>query len=168
MPTDPASRPAKPAADIIASAGKFEAISSWIEISQQIIDLFAEATDDHQFIHVDPDRAAAETPFGGTIAHGMLSLSLLSKMAYEVLPRPQEAVMGINYGFDKVRFLAPVRCGSRIRGVFRLSECQRRKEHELLSKYNVTLEIENEDKPALVAEWYTMAVLQSDDGASQA
>ena len=166
MTTPLPERPSKPASEIIASAGSFEATTSWLTVSQEMIDRFAEATQDFQFIHVDPERAKAETPFGGTIAHGMLTLSLLSRLAIEVLPRPEETAMGINYGFDKVRFLVPVRSGARIRGIFRLVESSMRKEHELLSKFNVTVEIENVDKPALVAEWYTMAVLKPGNGAN--
>lgn len=149
-------------ADLAAMAGEFEAVSSWIPITQERIDKFAEATDDFQFIHVDP-KAAAETAFGGTIAHGFLTLSLMSKMAYEVLPKIRNARLGLNYGTDKIRFLAPVHSGSRIRGLFRLSECELRKENELLSKYNVTVEIEGEDKPALIAEWYNVVVLHDEE-----
>ena len=148
-----------PAGEILEQAGTFEGLSSWIEVTQSMIDKFADATGDHQFIHIDPERAKKETPFGGTIAHGFLTLSLMSKMAYEVLPKAAEAVMGINYGFDKVRFLAPVRAGSRIRGVFRLSTCEMRKSSELLAKYTVTVEIEGEANPALVAEWYGLSIL---------
>ncbi len=97
-------------------------VSSWRTVSQEMIDKFADATDDHQFIHVDPARAAAETPFGGTIAHGFLSLSLLSTLAYETIPPVRESGIGVNYGFDRVRFAAPVKSGARIRGRFRLVE----------------------------------------------
>lgn len=156
-----------PAVEITGLAGTFEGHSPWMEITQEMIDKFADVVFDHQFIHVDPERASAETPFGGTIAHGFLTLSLLSAMAYETLPRANEAVMGINYGFDKIRFLAPVPAGSRIRGLFRLSECEMRRENELLSKYNVTVEIEGSDTPALVAEWYGMAVLSNGGGGQR-
>lgn len=148
-----------PAAEIIARAGSFEAVSSWVHVTQDMIDRFAEATGDHQFIHVDPVRAAAQTPFGGTIAHGFLTLSLLSAMAYEVLPAPAEAAMGINYGFDRIRFLAPVPAGARVRARFQLVECGERKPGELLSRYNVTVEIEGSDAPALAADWLGLAVL---------
>ena len=149
-----------PAAEIMAMAGSFEATSSWMAVSQATIDGFADITHDHQFIHVDPVRAKAETPFGGTIAHGFLTLSLLSAMIYEVLPTAQEAVMGINYGFDKIRFLAPVPAGARVRGHFKLIECSKRKPGELLSRYEVTVEIEGNDAPALAAEWLGMAILE--------
>ena len=139
--------------------GKSVGPTDWREVTQEMIDTFARATDDHQFIHVDPVRAKAETPFGGTIAHGFLTLSLLSGLAYEVLPTPAEAVMGINYGFDKIRFLAPVPAGSRIRAQFRLVECEERKPGELLSRYGVAVEIEGVDTPALMADWLGLAIL---------
>ena len=159
--------PRLPAREIIDLAGTFEAYSSWITVTQDMIDRYADVISDHQFIHVDPERAAKEAPYGGTIAHGFLTLSLLSTMAYEVLPRANEAVMGINYGFDKIRFLAPVPSGSRIRGVFRLSDCEIRREGELLSRYNVTVELEGSEKPALVAEWYGLAILGEDGGTAE-
>ena len=127
--------------------------SEWREVTQEMINQFADATDDHQFIHVDPERAAKETPFGGTIAHGFLTLSLLSTLAYEALPMLEGATMGINYGFDKLRFMSPVRSGKRVRGRFVLAEAKLRKPNELQSRTNVTVEIEGEDKPALVADW---------------
>ncbi len=108
---------------------------------------------------VDPARAAAETPFGGTIAHGFLTLSLLSTCAYDALPQLEGRVMGINYGFDKVRFLSPVRSGSRIRARFRLAEVQMRSETEAMMRYGATIEIEGAERPALAADWLTMAVL---------
>ncbi len=151
--------------ELIGQAGSFEAYSPWMPVTQDMIDRFADATHDHQFIHVDPERANAETEYGGTIAHGFLTLSLLSAMAYAALPRVQGAAMGINYGFDKVRFLAPVRAGADIRAVFRLNSCERRRQGELLSGYDVTVEIKGEDTPALVAEWYGMAVL--DEAAAE-
>jgi acyl dehydratase len=140
-------------------AGTFEAVSSWVAVTQPMIDAFAELTGDRQFIHVDPVRAMAETPFGGTIAHGFLTLSLLSQMAYEVLPAPAEAVISINYGFDKLRFLSPVRSGSRIRARFKLLEFAERRPGEMLSRYDVTIEIEGHDKPALAAQWLGVVVL---------
>ena len=94
-------------------------VSDWILVDQKAIDTFAEVTQDHQFIHVDPE-AAAKTPFGGTVAHGFLTLSLLSRMAADAMLRPEGIRMGVNYGFEKVRFIAPVRSGKRVRGRFRL------------------------------------------------
>ncbi|MBV2183448.1 MAG: MaoC family dehydratase [Rhizobium sp.] len=131
-------------------------VSKWITVDQKMIDAFAGATDDHQFIHVDPVRAAAETPFGGTIAHGFLTLSLLSTMNYDCLPKIREQTMGINYGFDKVRFMTPVRCGKRIRGHFVLSEGRLRGAGMMMTSYEVTIEIEGERKPALTATWMTI------------
>lgn len=128
-------------------------VSDWQLVDQKRIDAFAEATEDFQFIHIDPERARRETPFGGTIAHGFLSLSLLSKMAYAAMPALNGAAMSINYGFEKVRFLAPVRAGRRVRARFVLSEATMRAPNELLARTATTLEIEGETKPALVADW---------------
>ncbi|KQY33986.1 MULTISPECIES: MaoC family dehydratase [Rhizobium/Agrobacterium group] len=130
--------------------------SDWITVSQETIDKFAGATDDHQFIHTDPVRAAAETPFGGTIAHGFLSLSLLSAMNYNCLPRIREQTMGINYGFDKVRFMTPVKSGARVRGHFTMAEARFRGAGMLMVTYEVTVDIEDERKPALTATWLTI------------
>ncbi|MEN8490969.1 MaoC family dehydratase, partial [Brucella melitensis] len=96
--------------------------SEWREVTQEMINQFADATDDHQFIHVDPERAAKETPFGGTIAHGFLTLSLLSTLAYEALPMLEGATMRINYGFDKLHFVSPVKTGALVRARFNLSD----------------------------------------------
>lgn len=126
--------------------------SSWIEIGQERINAFAEATEDHQFIHVDPE-AAARTPFGGTIAHGFLTLSLLSKMAAEVMLIPEGVRMAVNYGLDRVRFLAPVRSGARIRGRFVLDSIDEKAPGQLLMRHSVTIEIDGQEKPALTASW---------------
>ncbi|OLP61016.1 Nodulation protein N [Xaviernesmea oryzae] len=131
-------------------------LSDWITVSQDMIDRFAEATDDHQFIHTDPERAKAETHFGGTIAHGFLSLSLLSAMNYNCLPRVREQTMGINYGFDKVRFATPVKSGARVRGRFTMADARFRGGGMLMVTYDVTVEIEAERKPALTATWLTI------------
>ena len=136
-----------------AMVGKEIGVSSWHLVDQPRIDTYADVIEDHQFIHVDPERAKKETAFGTTIAHGFLTMSLLSIMSYEVMPVIQGTTMGVNYGFDKLRFIAPVRAGSRVRGRFRLAEAKLRKPKELLSRTNVTVEIEGEDKPALVADW---------------
>jgi acyl dehydratase len=122
-------------------------------IDQPRIDTYADVTEDHQFIHVDPERAKKETAFGTTIAHGFLTMSMLSVMSYEVMPAIAGTTMGVNYGFDKLRFISPVRSGKRIRGRFVLAEAKLRKPNELQSRTNVTVEIEGEDKPALVADW---------------
>jgi acyl dehydratase len=126
-------------------------VSDWFTISQAQIDAFADCTHDHQYIHVDP-AAAAQTPFGGTIAHGFLTLSLLSAMAYQ-MPSIEGAVMGVNYGFNKIRFVSPVRSGARIRGRFTLAELTQIRPGEVQFMMQVTVEIEGQDKPALVAEW---------------
>jgi acyl dehydratase len=133
--------------------GKEIGVSSWHLLDQSRIDSFADVIEDHQFIHVDPERAKRETPFGTTVAHGFLSMSLLSIMSYEVMPVIEGTTMGVNYGFDKLRFISPVRAGSRVRGRFTLVEAKLRKVNELQSRTNVTVEIEGEDKPALVADW---------------
>jgi acyl dehydratase len=145
-----------------AQAGKWEARSPWVEVTQELIDTFADATLDHQFIHVDEKRAKAETPFGGTIAHGFLSLSLLSKFISDVIPQIENKEMVINYGFDKIRFLMPVPSGSRLRGHIKLIECNERKPGEYLSRYDVAVEIDNIEKPALVAEWLGLTILKKD------
>ena len=127
-------------------------VSGWLEIGQQRIEEFADATEDRQFIHVDP-QAAAQTPFGGTIAHGFLSLSLLSRMAAEATLLPDGLKMAVNYGFDRVRFLAPVRSGKRVRGRFTLDSVVEKAPGQYLMRHTVTVEIDGEDKPALTAEW---------------
>ncbi|PWV97197.1 acyl dehydratase [Hoeflea marina] len=142
-------------ADIIGLIGSEQGISEWMAMPQSRIDQFAAATDDHQFIHVDPARAA-ETPFGGTIAHGFLTLSMLSAMNYDCLPKVREQTMGINYGFDKVRFMAPVPAGARIRGRFVLADARFRGAGMVMVTYDVTIEIESQTKPALVAKWLTI------------
>lgn len=136
-----------------AMVGKEIGVSSWHLIDQPRIDTYADVTDDHQFIHVDPERAKTETAFGTTIAHGFLTMSMMSVMSYEVMPAIAGTTMGVNYGFDKLRFISPVRAGKRVRGRFVLAEAKLRKAGELQSRTNVTVEIEGEDKPALVAEW---------------
>jgi acyl dehydratase len=136
-----------------ALVGKEVGVSSWHLIDQARINTYADVIEDHQFIHVDPERARKETAFGTTIAHGFLTMSLLSIMSYEVMPVIAGTTMGVNYGFDKLRFISPVRSGKRVRGRFVLAEAKLRKPTELQSRTNVTVEIEGEDKPALVAEW---------------
>jgi acyl dehydratase len=141
------------------SVGQEIGVSSWMTIDQERIDRFAEVTADRQFIHVDPKRASAETLFGGTIAHGFLTLSLLSAMGQEALPVIQGRAMGINYGLERVRFLSPVPSGARVRGRFTLSEITMRASTQAMLRYQVTVEIEGAGKPALAAEWITLAVL---------
>lgn len=134
--------------------------SSWMRIDQERIDQFAEATGDHQFIHVDPQRAA-KTPFGGTIAHGFLTLSLLPKLSEEVALRPEGVVMGINYGLNKVRMLQPVRSGSEVRLQSKILGVVEKAPGRLLVTTEATVEIKGEDKPALIAETLAMFVLGS-------
>jgi acyl dehydratase len=132
--------------------GEEVGVSGWIAIDQARIDAFADTTDDRQFIHVDPGAAAA-TPLGGTIAHGFLTLSLLSRMAAEATLLPDGLKMAVNYGFDRVRFLAPVRSGSRVRARFVLDSVEEKAPGQILMRHRVTVEIEGQDKPALTADW---------------
>ncbi|HWI87852.1 MAG TPA: MaoC family dehydratase [Sphingomicrobium sp.] len=138
--------------EIRSHVGEEVGVSSWLLVDQARITAFAEATEDRQFIHIDP-AAAAQTPFGGTIAHGFLTLSLLSRMAAEVMLVPQGLKMAVNYGLDRVRFLAPVKSGKRVRGRFNLDSAEEKAPGQWLLRHTVTVEIENEDKPALTAVW---------------
>ena len=130
-----------------------ERVSGWVEVTQDMIDKFAEATGDHQFIHVDPAKAAM-TPFGGTIAHGFLTLSL-KPLLNSLTPQPRiEGVkMGVNYGGNKVRFLTPVRSGKRVRGRFKTLELAEKRPGQWQQTVEFTVEIEGEAKPAMIAEW---------------
>ena len=138
--------------EIKARIGSEVGVSDWILVDQARIDAFADVTEDHQFIHVDPERAK-KTPFRGTVAHGFLTLSLLSRMADGVMLHPESMRMAVNYGFDKVRFMGPVRSGKRIRGRFRMLSAEEKRASQWQITYEVTVEIEDEDKPALVADW---------------
>jgi acyl dehydratase len=146
-----------PAAELAAMVGR-SFVSRWLTVDQARIDAFAKITEDEQFIHVDPERAAA-TLFGGTVAHGFLTLSLLSVMAYSALPRVEGAVHGVNYGFDRVRFVRPVPSGSRVRAHFTLRAVTPRSPREWQLSYDVSVEIEGTQKPALAATWLTMQVM---------
>ncbi len=130
-------------------------VSDWITIEQERINQFADVTEDHQFIHVNPD-AAKMTPFGGTIAHGFLSLSLLSKFSEQGALIVDGVAMGVNYGMDKMRFINPVPVGSKVRGRFVLKDAVEKNPGQYLITYNVTVEIDGIDKPALVADWLAM------------
>ncbi|MGJ4902517.1 MaoC family dehydratase [Bradyrhizobium sp. HKCCYLS2058] len=141
-----------------AMVGREIGVSSWHVLDQKRIDTYADVIEDHQFIHVDPEKAKG-TPFGTTIAHGFLTMSLLSVMSYEVMPAIEGTAMGVNYGFDKLRFISPVKSGKRVRGRFVLAEATLRKPKELQSRTHVTVEIEGEDKPALVADWIGLIYL---------
>ena len=138
--------------EIRAKVGLPVGTSDWIEVPQDRISLFADATDDHQFIHVDPVAAAA-AGFDGTIAHGFLTLSLLSRMAADAILIPDTTRMAVNYGLDRVRFIAPVKAGKRVRGHFTLWGADEKAAGQLLLTHQVTVEIEGEEKPALTAQW---------------
>ena len=138
--------------EIRRKVGQEVGVSGWLSVDQTRIDAFADATEDHQFIHVDPE-AAAKVGFGGTIAHGFLSLSLLSRMAAEAMLIPEGVKMAVNYGFDRIRFLAPVKSGKRVRGRFTLDSFEEKAPGQYLMRHNVTVEIEGEEKPALTAVW---------------
>ena len=136
---------------------KFEP-GPWAVMSQERVNTFADCTEDHQFIHVD-EEAAKNTPFGGTIAHGFLTLSLLSKLIEGNGVVPENTVMGLNYGFDKVRFLAPVRAGKRVRANIEVTDVQEKPGNRFLIKQAVSVEIEGEETPALIADWLSMVVV---------
>ncbi|WP_254473170.1 MaoC family dehydratase [Bartonella sp. B1098] len=144
--------------DVTTFIGKEMGLSQWRLVTQDMINQFACATDDHQWIHVDEEKAK-KTPFGGTIAHGFLTLSLLSTLAYEALPELEGATMGINYGFDKVRFMSPVKTGTRIRARFVLDDAEIRPSGRVVFHYGVTVEVEQLKKPALTARWLIVAVM---------
>ena len=144
--------PIAPLDEIRNRVGEEIGVSGWLTIDQKRIDEFADATDDHQFIHIDPE-AAAKTPLGGTIGHGFLSLSMLSRMAADAMLVPDNIKMALNYGLNRVRFIAPVKSGKRIRGRFRLDSVEEKAPGQLLLSHTVTVEIEGEEKPALTAEW---------------
>lgn len=147
-----------PLEDYRAKVGTEVGVSDWVLVDQGRIDAFAEVTGDHQFIHVDPVRAA-QTPFGTTIAHGYLTLSLCSAFAYGAMPGVEGTRMGVNYGLNKVRFMAPVKSGRKVRGRFTLADVSQRADGAWQSTVNVTVEIEGETKPALAAEWITLQYL---------
>lgn len=135
-------------------------VSSWHAIEQSRIDAFADATKDRQYIHVNPERARSEGGFEGAIAHGFLSLSLLSVLANEAVPQMEEQTMSINYGFDKIRFLSPVPSGARLRGRFSLKELTEQDKGRVRILYDVTVEVEGYDRPALIAEWIVLSQLK--------
>ncbi|MCY4181780.1 MAG: MaoC family dehydratase [Gammaproteobacteria bacterium] len=151
------------AAELPGYVGREIGVTDWLAVEQARIDQFADATDDHQYIHVDAERAA-RTPFGGTIAHGFLTLSLLSALASRGGGiKLENTVMGINYGLDRVRFVNPVRSGQRIRARFTLAGAEEKSPGRFLLRYAVTVEIEGEEKPALAADWLGMTVVDQTD-----
>lgn len=143
---------------LMSQIGNTRLTSDWVLIDQARINAFADVTEDHQFIHVD-EEAAKATPFGGTIAHGFLTLSMLSKLAADTTFVLEGIRAGVNYGFNKVRFINPVRAGKRIRGHFELDAHKQPRPGTHVLTYRVEVEIEGEDKPALIAEWVTMQML---------
>jgi acyl dehydratase len=146
-------------AEVSAQLGKQVGSSAWRPIAQERIDLFAEATDDFQFVHVDRERAARETPFGGTIAQRLLTLSMVSTLADDIMPASPELIAAVLVGVDRIKFLSPVKTGSRIRGVFRLNRASRLSRSKLMIRLQCVIEIENEAKPALSCEMSWMLVL---------
>jgi acyl dehydratase len=146
------------AQDLTDYVGKKTGVSRWFTITQEQIDTFADATHDHQFIHIDPVKAK-QTSFGSTIAHGFLSLSLLSAVAHDAGINLENTLMGLNYGFDKVRFLQPVNVNSKIRGHMVLANVLEKRPGQFLLTWDVSIEIESVDKPALTAQWLTMTII---------
>ena len=144
-------------ATVADSIGKEIGVSSWVTVDQNRINAFADCTNDHQWIHVDVERAKKESPFGTTIAHGYLTLSLLADMSYEIGIVPEDVAAVFNYGLDKVRFLTPVKSGSRVRARATLTDVTEQAGGRKLLKVTNSIEIEGEPKPALIAE--TLAVL---------
>ncbi len=136
-------------------SGKEIGVSEWFALDQDKINQFADLTEDHMFLHVNPEAAKA-TPFGGTIAHGLLTLSMMPVMAYQAMPGVAGTKMGVNYGYNKVRFMAPVKSGKRIRGRFSVQGVEDKGDGRNQITHDVIIEIEGEDKPALAAEWMTM------------
>jgi acyl dehydratase len=141
--------------ELLAKVGQTVGSSPWMLIDQAMVNMFADATGDHQFIHIDEEKAKL-TPFGQTIAHGFLSLSLMPKLSAEAdLPRLEGIKMGVNYGGNKTRFLAPVKVGKRVRGHFKMLSLEEKRPGQWQQEMEYSLEIEGEDKPALIAEWIT-------------
>ena len=138
--------------DLKKKLGLEVGVSRWFTIDQARVDKFADLTEDWQYIHVDP-VAAKKTIFNGTIAHGFLTVSLLSAMYYDAIPTIEGSKLGVNYGFDKLRFLSPVKVGSKVRGRFELFDIREVRPFEVSTIWRVEVEIEDFEKPALVAHW---------------
>jgi acyl dehydratase len=142
--------------DLAAKVGENIGTSEWVEMSQEKVNMFADATGDHQFIHVN-EEAAKMTPFGGTIAHGFMTLSMIPYLsANSDIPRLDGIKMAVNYGGNKTRFINPVRTGKRIRGHWKLTEMVEKRPGQWQQTCEITIEIEGEDKPALICEWMTL------------
>lgn len=140
-----------------AAIGQPEGSGAWFDVTQELVNQFADVTHDHQFIHVDPEAAKA-TPFGGTIAHGFLTLSMLTHLGASIPQDPARfagILMGVNYGFDKVRFVSPVPVGSRIRAASELTDVQLKDANNLQVTRRFTVEVDGVDRPAVVADWVT-------------
>ena len=146
--------------EIKEKVGKVVGKSEWYEINQETINKFADPSKDHFFIHVDPERVRRETPLDSTIAHGFLSVSMLSAMSYDCVPGIEGAYFGLNYGFNKLRFVSPVPVNSKIRGHFTLKDIDRKDTGEITMTYDVIVELENQEKPVLAAEWITKAFVK--------
>ena len=147
-----------PTSELDGLVGTKLGVSDWITVDQDRINTFADVTEDHQFIHINPE-AAKMTPFGGTIAHGFLTMSLLSQFSEQTGLVLEGIKMGVNYGFDKMRFLAPVPSGSKVRGHFSLKSYDEKRPGQFLITYDVSVEIEGQEKPALIAEWLAMQMV---------
>ena len=142
--------------DLAAKVGEHIGTSNWVEMSQEKVNMFADATGDHQFIHIN-EEAAKMTPFGGTIAHGFMTLSMIPALTADSdVPRLDGIKMAVNYGGNKTRFIAPVRTGKRIRGHWKLTEMVEKRPGQWQQTCEITIEIEGEDKPALICEWMTL------------
>ena len=141
-----------------AASEEFGAWGPPTKVTQDMVDAFADLTGDHQWIHSDVERARRDSPFGGTIAHGFLTLSLLSRMAADAMLVPEGVKMGVNYGLDRVRFLSPVRSGRRVRGRFTLNSVEEKRPGQYQFLHTVSVDIEGEDKPALIADWIGMMI----------
>ncbi len=146
--------------ELKSRTGEELGVSRWFTIDQPLINAFADLTEDHQFIHTDPARAA-ETPFGTTIAHGFLTLSMLSAMAYDAQPEVEGQTIGINYGFDRIRFLSPVPAGARIRARFTLAALTEKRPGDVMITWEVTMEAEGTAKPVVVARWLNKKYLEA-------
>ncbi|MFB9356276.1 MaoC family dehydratase [Sneathiella chinensis] len=145
--------------DFLNSKGAVYGPGEWFKVDQGRINAFADATDDHQFIHVDPE-AAKDTPFGGTIAHGFLTLSLLAYLVPKITPVPENKKMGVNYGLNKLRFLQPVAEGSEIRMTAKVLDVAEKRPGQVLVNTEVTVEIKGQETPALIAEWLGMTFFE--------
>lgn len=150
------------ARDLGLYVGREIGVSQWLEVGQPLIDAFAALTGDQQFIHVDPGRAASEGPYGTTVAHGLLTLSLLPELTRTAVPQLDGIRSNVNYGFDRIRFVAPVRSGARIRGRYVLKAVTPKEADAILTTWEVRVEIEGDERPALVAEWLVLRNLEAE------